>query len=121
MPAASQFNTSHTVMRNPRTHGWPERLPGSMVMRVLILRAYHRYRDEALVEVSIGLKSSRFSPRTGDRSPQVGQHPSIHVRMHAVALLGFQIWLSRVAGGKGIVTCRSMPRPNAGLLCRFTS
>src|ERR1035441_4251087 len=26
MPAANQINTSHTVMRNPRTHGWPERL-----------------------------------------------------------------------------------------------
>ena len=33
MPAASQFNTSQTVMRSPRIHGWPERLPGSIVMR----------------------------------------------------------------------------------------
>jgi hypothetical protein len=42
MPAASQFNTSQTVMRRPRIHGWPERFPGSMLMRELILREYHR-------------------------------------------------------------------------------
>jgi hypothetical protein len=29
------------LIRNPRTHGWPERLPGSIVMREIILRAYH--------------------------------------------------------------------------------
>ena len=49
MPLASQLNTSHTVMRNPRTHGWPERLPGSMVMREAMPRAYHWPCNEVLL------------------------------------------------------------------------
>src|SRR5215471_1730059 len=36
MPAASQLNTSHTVILSPRTHGCPERFPGSIVMRGII-------------------------------------------------------------------------------------
>src|SRR5260370_627004 len=59
MPAASQFNTSHTVMRSPRIHGWPERLPGSIVMRGLMLRGYHWHR-----------RSAHLGPL--DYSPEVG-------------------------------------------------
>ena len=32
-PPTSQLHTSHTAIRNPRTLGRPERLPGSTVMR----------------------------------------------------------------------------------------
>src|ERR1035441_10409438 len=49
MPAASQINTSHTVMRNPRTHGWPERLPGSSVMREVMPQTYHSPCNEVLL------------------------------------------------------------------------
>jgi hypothetical protein len=30
------------VIRSPRMHGWPERLPGSIMMRDVTLREYHR-------------------------------------------------------------------------------
>src|SRR5436190_18849692 len=33
MPPARYSSTSWTVMRIPRMHGWPLRLPGSMVIR----------------------------------------------------------------------------------------
>lgn len=33
IPEAKYSNTSYTVMRNPRMHGFPPRLPGSIVMR----------------------------------------------------------------------------------------
>lgn len=44
MPEASQLNTSHTVMRSPRTHGWPERFPGSITMRAAMPQEYHLFR-----------------------------------------------------------------------------
>ena len=35
IPAPSQPKTSQTVIRRPRMQGFPPRLPGSIVMRVL--------------------------------------------------------------------------------------
>ena len=41
---------SSSSVRNPRTHGCPERLPGSMMMRGVILRAYHWRRVGAIAD-----------------------------------------------------------------------
>ena len=34
MPVPSQVSTSQTVILRPRIQGWPDRFPGSMVMRL---------------------------------------------------------------------------------------
>src|ERR1039458_2070140 len=79
MPAASQINTSHTVMRNPRTHGWPERLPGSSVMREVMPQTYHSPCNEVLLRSltaeikrvprpdGVSWKPTAFAPPSGRR------------------------------------------------------
>ena len=70
MPPASHANTSHTVMRNPRTHGWPERLPGSIVMRE---------RDSSTIHL-LKLENSESLPEGGGRTKRAEIPPCAHRR-----------------------------------------
>ena len=77
LPTASQRRTSQTVIRSPRMHGWPERFPSSMVMRVssmaLTIRSYR-----GIVPQLIPCRGS------------VDVVDDQHVQGHALGLLQFQ-------------------------------
>ena len=66
MPAASQLNTSQTVMRSPWIQGWLEHLPGLIAMRDVIVRAHHWDHAEGGSAVTRRRARSTFLARGPD-------------------------------------------------------